>query len=247
MKSNEMFDLTGKKALVTGSTQGIGFAAAKCLSDFGATVFVNGASSEEKTAAAAAQIPGAVPVTVDLSSPDCADKLYAVTGDIDILILNASVQYRRAWNAITDDEFDRQIAINLRASLKCIQKYAPHMQEQGWGRIITVGSVQQQKPHKDMLIYAATKAAQENMARNLAVQLAPFGITVNNIAPGVIETPRNTAVLSDAEGRRSVLARIPCGYAGQPADCAGQILLLCSEAGRYITGENIYIDGGMKL
>lgn len=242
-----MFDLKGKKALVTGSTQGIGFSAAKCLADFGAFVFVNGASSEEKTVSAAKKICNAVPVTVDLSESDCAEKLYAATGDIDILILNASIQYRKAWNEITDDEFDKQIAVNFKASLKLIQKYAPYMKKHNWGRIITIGSVQQQKPHKDMLVYAASKAAQENMARNLAKQLAPFGITVNNIAPGVIETPRNTEALSDSDYAKSVLEGIPCGYAGKAADCVGQILLLCSDSGRYITGENIFIDGGMKI
>ena len=98
-----------------------------------------------------------------------------------------------------------------------------------------------------MLIYAAAKSAQENMARHLSVQLAPFGITVNNVAPGVIETPRNYEALADEEYAKKVISGIPAGYAGVPEDCAGLMLLLCSDAGRYITGEDIYIDGGMKL
>ena len=85
------------------------------------------------------------------------------------------------------------------------------------------------------------------MARNLAKQLAPFGITVNNVAPGVIETPRNFDALSDKEYAKQVINGIPAGYAGQPQDCAGLVLLLCSEEGRYMTGEDIYMDGGMKL
>ena len=137
--------------------------------------------------------------------------------------------------------------VRFRASLKLIQTYAPHMLSQRWGRIVTVGSVQQRKPHKDMLIYAASKAAQENMARNLAKQFAPFGVTVNNIAPGVIDTPRNEAALSDEAYRDAVLRGIPSSFIGQPEDCCGQILLLCSDEGRYITGENIFIDGGMQL
>jgi len=130
---------------------------------------------------------------------------------------------------------------------KLIQKYAPYMQSKRWGRIITVGSVQQQKPHKDMLIYAASKSAQENMARNLAKQLAPFGITVNNVAPGVIETPRNERALADEAYAKQIMDGIPCGHTGVPTDCSGLVLLLCSEEGRYITGDDIYIDGGMKL
>lgn len=241
-----MWDLTEKKALVTGSTQGIGFAVAKSLSEAGAKVFING-TNQTKAERALEHIPGASLAVCDLSAPDCAEKLFEQTGDLDILILNASIQYRTSWDQITDEEFDKQIAVNLKAPLKLIQKYAPHMQKQKWGRIITVGSVQQRKPHKDMLIYAAAKAAQENMARHLSVQLAPFGITVNNVAPGVIETPRNYEALADEEYAKKVISGIPAGYAGVPEDCAGLMLLLCSDAGRYITGEDIYIDGGMKL
>ena len=241
-----MFDLKGKRALITGSTQGIGFSVAKAFAEAGATVWING-TNEEKAKRAAQGITGAQIALCDLSSPDCADLLYQKTGDVDILILNTSIQCRRAWNEITDEEFDKQIAVNLKASLKLIQKYAPHMQAQKWGRIITVGSIQQRKPHKDMLIYAAAKAAQENMARNLAKQLAPDGITVNNVAPGVIETPRNSKALSDKEYAKQVIAGIPLGYAGVPQDCNGLILTLCSDAGRYITGADIFIDGGMSL
>lgn len=242
-----MFDLSGKKALVTGSTQGIGFAIAETLAKFGATVFVNGSSSEEKTRTAAAKIPGAIPVVCDLSQSDCAEKLYAKTGDIDILVLNASIQYRTAWDQIEDSEFDKQIAVNFKASLKLIQKYSPYMKKQNWGRIVTIGSVQQAKPHKDMLVYAATKAAQLSMVENLSKQLAPFNITVNNVAPGVIETPRNFDALSDKNYAQQVINSIPCRYTGSPKDCAPQVLLLCSEEGRYVTGEDIFIDGGMKL
>ncbi len=241
-----MFDLTGKKALITGATQGIGFAIAKCLSEAGAKVFING-TNEEKANRASEQIANSIVSLCDLSLPDCADRLYAITGDVDILILNASIQVRKAWNEITDDEFDRQVSVNFKSSLKLIQKYAMYMKKQRWGRIITVGSVQQRKPHKDMLVYAATKSAQENMARNLAKQLAPFGITVNNVAPGVIETPRNCGALADNDYREQVINGIPMGCVGMANDCAGLALLLCSDAGRYMTGEDIYIDGGMKL
>ncbi len=243
----KMFDLTGKKALVTGSTQGIGFAIAEILAQNGAKVFVNGASSEEKTKNAAKKIDGAVPVFVDLSESNCAEKMYEITGDVDILVLGVSIQYRSAWDKITEEEFDKQIATNLKASLKLIQKYVPYMKEQNWGRVVTIGSVQQSKPHKDMLIYASIKSAQVNMVTNLAKQLAPFGITVNNVAPGVIETPRNKDALSDDEYAKRVLESIPCGYIGEPVDCAPQVLLLCSQEGRYITGQDIFIDGGMKL
>lgn len=242
-----MADFKGKKVLITGSTQGIGLGIARQFSQCGAVVFINGAASEEKINNVVKSISNSRPALCDLSNPDCAEILYEITGDIDILILNASIQYRKAWDEISDEEFDRQIAVNFKSSLKLIQKYVPYMKEQKWGRVVTVGSVQQAKPHKDMLVYAATKAAQHNMVMNLAKQLAPFNITVNNVAPGVIETPRNFDALADEEYVKTVLAGIPCGHTGESKDCAGIMLLLCSDEGKYITGENIFIDGGMKL
>lgn len=242
-----MVDLKGKKVLVTGSTQGIGLELAKSLSDCGAIVYINGAASEQKINDVVKTIPNAMPALGDLATPDCAQKLYELTGDIDILVLNASIQYRTAWDEIDDEEFDKQMTVNFKSSLKLIQKYVPYMKKQKWGRVITIGSVQQAKPHKDMLVYAASKAAQNNMVINLAKQLAPFNITVNNVAPGVIETPRNFDALADNEYAKNVLSGIPCGYAGCSKDCTGIILLLCSDEGRYITGENLFIDGGMKL
>ena len=121
------------------------------------------------------------------------------------------------------------------------------MKEQGWGRIITIGSVQEAKPHPDMLVYSASKAAQTNMAQSLSLQVAKDGITVNNVAPGVIYTDRNIAVLSDADYAKKVTDSIPVGFYGEPDDCAGIVSLLCSEEGRYITGQSIYVDGGKSV
>ena len=242
-----MFNLKGKKALVTGSTQGIGFAIAEVLAKQGATVCIHGATSMEKCRKASENIAGSIPVCVDLSAPDGADKLYETVGDVDILVLNASIQYRKAWDEITSEEFDKQIQTNFASSLRLIQLCAPKMKENSWGRILTVGSVQQYKPHKDMLVYAASKAAQINMVQNLAKQLAPFGITVNNLAPGVIATPRNDAALADPNYAPKVLSGIPMGYAGESYDLAGAALLLCSDEGRYITGTDLIVDGGMHL
>lgn len=243
-----MFDLTGKRALVTGSTQGIGEAIAACLAAQHAQVYVHGATSMEKCEAAARRMAGDTHVCLqDLSVVECADRLYRQTGDIDILVLNASVQYRSAWNEITPEEFSRQINVNLRASLLLIQRYAPAMLHKGWGRIVTIGSVQQVRPHKDMAVYAASKCAQMSLVRNLSRQYAPHGVTVNNLSPGVIDTPRNDAALGDPVYSKQVTAGIPMGYAGTAEDCAWPVLHLCSEEGRYITGADLPVDGGMGL
>ena len=187
----------------------------------------------------------------ELADPAAAEQLHAATvaalGGVDILVLNASVQIRKAWQAITPDEYRRQVDVNFGACLWLIQKCAPHMHTRKWGRILTIGSVQQARPHPEMLVYSASKAALENMVRSLAPQFAGQGITVNNLAPGAIATGRNEQVLADEAYLRRVLAQIPAGFIGEPTDCAGLAVLLCSDAGRYITGQNIFVDGGMRL
>lgn len=243
-----MFDLKGKRALVTGSTQGIGKAIAQTLSAQGAAVIIHGATGAEKCIRAAADMQGPTETAVvDLSRPGAAKELYQRTGDVDILVLNASIQFRRHWEAITDEEFDIQVNCNFRASLMLMQQYEPAMKAKHWGRILMIGSVQQYRPHPDMAVYAAAKCAQMSLVCNLAKQLAPFGITVNNLAPGVIATPRNDAALSDAAYQQKIIDGIPAGFVGKGADCAGAALLLCSEEGRYITGADLPVDGGMHL
>lgn len=243
-----MFDLTGKKALVTGSSQGIGKAIAALLAERGATVYVQASKSMEKAQKAALGMKGITfCVTADLSKPEEVEELYNKTGDVDILVLNASVQFRNPWDKVTPEEIETQLQVNFKSTYRLIQLYAPHMKEQKWGRIVTVGSVQQYKPHKDMPIYAASKAANMNLVTNLAKQFAPFGVTVNNMAPGVIATPRNADALADPEYCKKVMEGIPMGFAGNAEDCAPAVLLLCSEEGRYITGIDLTVDGGMKL
>ena len=242
-----MFDLTGKKALVTGSTQGIGFDIAKCLAEHGAIVYINGVSSIEKCKEASDRIPNSIPVQMNLMDDDAADKLYEVTGDGDILILNASIQYKRKWNEFSDEEYDIQFNCNLKSTYYLIKKYSEGMIKNGWGRIVTLGSVNQYNNHPELSLYGVTKVAQMKMVENFAPHLAPFGVTINNVAPGAIETPRNEQALSDEEFRKKVVASIPCGYVGQPEDVSPAVLLLCSDEGRYITGSEIIIDGGMHL
>lgn len=242
-----MFDLTGKTALVTGSTQGIGFAIAKTLAKNGARVFVHGATSMEKCEKASARIENSVPVMADLSESGCAEKLYEQTGDVDILVLNASVQIRGGIDSLSDEDFARQFNTNVRSSMQLAAKHIPYMKNRHYGRIVTIGSVNQYKQNPQLMVYAATKSAQMNFVQTMARELAGFGITVNNIAPGVILTPRNEEVLSDKEYKEKVLSKIPMGYAGTPEDIAPAALLLCSDEGKYITGTDIIVDGGMHL
>lgn len=246
-----MFDLTGKIAVVTGATQGIGEAIARGFAKQGAKVYVTGATSIEKckkvTDSINAEGGCAIPILCDLSKPDAAKEMHRLTGDADILVLNASVQIRKGWQSITEEEIDLQTMVNFKSSFLAIQEYEPYMAQNKWGRILTIGSVQQYRPHKDMAIYAATKCAQMSLVKNLAKQIAPNGVTINNLSPGVIATPRNADALADKEYAKLVLSGIPMGYAGGSNDIVGAALLLCSDEGRYITGTDLTVDGGMSL
>ena len=242
-----MFDLKGKKAIVTGSTQGIGFAIAELLAAQGAKVFVCGGSNSPKTEKAAAAIRGAVPVTVDLLREDCAERMYEITGDVDILVLNASIQYKARWDAYTMEQYEHMMNCNVRSSYLLIKKYTEGMKARSWGRIVTVGSVNQYNQHRELSLYAVTKVAQMKMVKNFAADLAPYGITINNVAPGAIDTPRNAEICANEELRQAVERRIPCGRFGVPRDISPAVLLLCSEEGSYITGTDLVIDGGLQL
>lgn len=240
-----------KRALVTGSSRGIGRAVAAGLAADGYEVIIHCAANMAKANEAAAQIISrggkASVLQADLTDTEQTKRLAAEMGEIDVLVLNASLQIRRPWAEISLEECYEQLNSNFVSSLLLIQAAAPHMKEQKWGRIVTIGSVQERKPHPDMLIYSASKAAQTNMVQSLSLQLAADGITVNNVAPGVIDTDRNKEALSDPAYAAKVSASIPLGFYGTPEDMTGIVRLLCSEQGRYITGQNIFVDGGKSV
>lgn len=240
-----------KKALVTGSSRGIGRALALALAREGCFVNVHYAGNRDKAEEVKREIESfggrAEVLGADLCDTEKTAFLCERVKDTDILVLNASVQYKKPWQEIGLSECYSQLNCNFVSSMMLIQAVAPHMKEQGFGRIVTIGSVQEVKPHPEMLVYSATKAAQTNMMRSLSLQLAPFGITVNNVAPGVIYTDRNIEALSDPEYAKKVIDSIPVGFYGGPEDCAGIVKLLCSDEGRYITGQNIFVDGGKGI
>lgn len=242
-----MFDLKGKKALVTGSSQGIGKEMAKVLKQHGAYVYAHGSRPSDKLNKAAEYIGTDKIVTADLTDMSAAQKLFEATGGVDILILNASVQYKKQWNDFTDSEIDAQIDCNLKSTYYFMKTFAPYMMQNKFGRIITIGSVNQYNNHPELLLYGVTKCAQMKLVEGVAKQLAPFGITVNNIAPGAILTPRNADCFKDEEFTKKIKNAIPTGAIGDPKDMNGAVLLLCSKEGGYITGSEIIADGGMHL
>ena len=229
----EKFDLTGKVALVTGSTRGIGKAIGDALEEYGAKVIRHNTKA------------------CDLSDPAAIERYFdelEARGEIpDILVANASVQEKIPWTGFPMDEARREVQVNFLATLRMFQRCYPQMKERKWGRFIVVGSVNERRPHPDMCVYAATKSAQENLVRGIARQVAPEGITVNNLCPGVFYTDRNKDCLADPVYGPKVTAAIPMHDYAMPEDAAGTALLLASDAGRYITGATIMIDGGLSL
>lgn len=245
------YELTGKTALVTGSSRGIGREIALGLGQCGAAVAVHYVGHAKDAQNVANQIPKSTTVCCDLMEDDAPrkilDQVASDLGAVDILVLNASVQFRQAWDQVTRDKFEQQIIANLRSEFEMIQLAAPHMLKQKWGRILTLGSVQQHRPHSAMIPYAATKSALETMVRALAKEFAPNGVTVNNLCPGVILTDRNIDALSDEVYRQKVQAMIPMNRMAKPQECVPPALLLCSDAGSYITGIDLPVDGGLRL
>ncbi len=242
-----MFDLKGKTALVTGSSQGIGKEIAKALAKSGAKVYAHGLTLTDKLQKAAEYIGAFGIATGDISNAETPKSLYEQTGGVDILVLNASVQEKKDWDAFSEEDFDWHFNCNVKSSYFMVKQYVPYMKDKKWGRIVTIGSVNQYNNHPQLALYGMTKAAQMKMVQNIAPFIAPYGITINNIAPGAINTPRNEKALSDEEFKRKVIASIPTGYVGDAKDMNGAIMLLCSDAGRYITGSDIVVDGGMRL
>ena len=246
--------LSEKTALVTGSTRGIGNAIAMALARAGIRVVLHASAENERAhrALEAARqfsrdawfVPG------DLSLPGGGRDVARAAlqcAPIDILVLNASMQCRAPWQEIAGQEALLQMQTNFHASLEMIQELAPGMLARKWGRILAIGSVQEAKPHPQMAVYAASKAAQASLMKNLALQFAPDGVTCNTLSPGVILTDRNEGALADESYAQKVRAAIPAGFFGSPDDCAGAAVLLCSESSRYITGQTLFVDGGLGL
>ena len=229
----EKFDLTGKVALVTGSTRGIGKAIGDAFEEYGAKVIRHNTK------------------VCDLSDPAAIDAFFdglEKEGLLpDILVANASIQAKIQWTEFPMDEAQKEIQVNFLATLRMFQRCYPKMKAQGWGRLIAVGSVNERRPHPEMCVYAATKSAQENLVRGLARQVAKEGITVNNLCPGVFFTDRNKECLADPVYGKKVTDAIPMHDYAMPEDAAGAALLLASDAGRYITGATIMIDGGLSI
>jgi NAD(P)-dependent dehydrogenase (short-subunit alcohol dehydrogenase family) len=259
----ERFSMAGRRALVTGGSVSIGRSIALALADAGADVAIHHAAAADAAFGkpdAAEETAGlirtrgrrAALIEADFEQPGEARRTVEAAsqalGSVDALVVCASIQYRTPFEEVTTEQMERQIQINFRATVELLQAALPAMKERGWGRVLTIGSVNQTTPEAQLSIYAALKSAQHNLAINLARQYAPFGVTVNNLSPGLIATERNKWRRVDAQEWATIeRGSSPMGRAGTPDEMAGAALLLCSEAGSFITGADLQATGGRHL
>lgn len=255
--------LSGKVALVTGSSQGIGQAIAIRLASEGAQVIINYRSHPEgaeetlekaKATGGACLLAGCpeagVPIRADLSVMedirDLVKEGIEHFGKIDILVNNAGLETHAPFWDVTEKDYDKVLDVNLKGAFFATQYVVRHLMETKQpGRIINISSVHEEIPFPNFAAYCASKGGMKMLTRNLSVELAPYGITVNNVAPGAIETPINTDLLNNPEKLGALLKNIPLGRLGQPEDVSGLVTFLASDDASYITGSTFFVDGGL--
>lgn len=251
----QLFSLAGKTALITGATGGIGEALAIGFAQAGATVGINGRSTEKVNATCGmitASGDVAVPLVADLTSVDACRQLvsdaHTALGRIDILVNCAGMNRRKPSVEVTEEDWETILNVNLRSAYFLSQATHPIMAAQGGGKVINIGSVTNTYALDGVTVYGATKAGLAQVTRTMAIEWAPDNIQVNMIAPGFIQTPLTEAGLFQNERRRRWLeARTPLRRPGQPRDLLGAALLLASPASDYMTGTTITVDGGFLI
>ncbi len=244
-----MFDLTGKKALVTGASGGIGGAVARTLHQAGAQVALSGRRGDALDALAAELGEGAYALTADLSDRAGAAALAsdagAAMGGIDILVNNAGLARDNLAVRMKDEDWQMVLDVNLTAAFRLTRACLKGMMKQRWGRIIAITSIVGATGNPGQVNYAASKAGMTGMIKSLAQEVASRGITANCVAPGFIETAMTDA-LND-EQKEKLLAAIPSGRLGSPGDVAAAVLYLTSIEAAYVTGQTLHVNGGMAM
>lgn len=246
--------LEGKVALITGSAQGIGRAIAARFAQEGADIIIddregNTGAEETLREVEAAGRRGLV-IGGDLANLADNRRLIAEgvakMGRIDILVNNAGVEKHADFWDVTEADFDFVLHINLKGTFFLTQDFVNHLRDtKRPGRIVNMSSVHEELPFPHFSTYCASKGALKMLCRDLAIELAPLGITVNNIAPGAIETPINTKLMNDPSLMKALLSNIPLNRLGQPKDVAGAAVFLASDDAAYITGTTLIVDGGL--
>jgi len=246
--------LEGKIALVTGSSQGIGEGIAIRLAEEGADVVINYRSHPEGAAESVAKVEKTgrrgFAVQADLSQLSeirrLMDESIAHFGRLDLLVNNAGIEKRAPFLEVREEDYDRVLNVNLKGVFFTTQYFVQHLQAtKRPGKIINISSVHEELSFPHFASYCASKGGLRMLTRTLSVELASLGITINNVAPGAIQTPINASLLEDKPKLDALLRQIPLARMGQPADVAGAVVYLASSDGDYVTGSTLIVDGGL--
>ncbi len=246
--SLKLFDLSGKRALVTGSSQGIGLSLAGGLAMAGASVVLNGRSAD-KVDAAVATIEGASGYAFDITDSDAvADSIAAIErdlGPIDILVNNAGIQRRRPLEDFSLDDWHELMRTNVDGVFIVSQAVARKMIPRGQGKIINIASLQSEAARYSIAPYTASKGAVKNLTKGMCTDWARYGLQVNAIGPGYFETPLNQALIDDPEFDAWLKKRTPSARWGKVEELRGACIFLASSAASFVNGQILYVDGGV--
>ncbi len=250
MNTLKLFDLTGKRALITGSSRGIGFALAQGLAGAGAEVILNG-RNDKTLAEAATKIDGTVhhlvfDATDHAGAKAAVDEFEANVGPIDILINNAGMQHREALEDFPEDAFDKLMRTNVHSVFNVGQACARHMIKRQAGKIINIGSIQTALARPSIAPYTASKGAVGNLTKGMATDWGPKGLQINAIAPGYFKTELNQALVDDPDFSAWVAKRTPAGRWGDVDELVGAAIYLSSDASSFTNGITLFVDGGMS-
>lgn len=251
----ESVSLKNRVALVTGGSRGIGRAAVECFVKLGANVIVNYVRDEKAANAvvteAEARGVGAHAVQADVSDPAQAQRLVDATvqrfGRVDFLVCNAGIWEGSPIDEMSEEVWDRTIDLNLKGTWAACHAAVPRMKQQQFGRIVIVSSTAGQRGEANVSNYAASKGGQISFTKSLAAELGPFGINVNSVAPGWVDTDMCADVFAEPGYRKSIENGIPVGRVATPEDIAWPIVFLCTEWARHINGEILNVNGGSVL
>lgn len=246
--------LKNKVALVTGAVQGIGRGIALRLAREGADIAMNVMQDDERARSTREEIL-ACGVRCEALVADVSDvaavqsmmaQAYLLFTRVDVLVNNAGIERRAGFLDVGEEDYDQVLDVNLKGPFFLTQAFAAHLKQAGLpGRVINISSVHEELPFPHYTPYCASKGGLKMLMRNAAIELAPLGITVNNVAPGAIRTPINADLLEDPARLERLRQQIPLGRMGEPADVAGVVAFLASDDASYVTGSTIVIDGGL--